>query len=252
MRQVCFLAVLAAAIATPSMRANSITFSTNPNDQTAGLPISAVATFNLGLNNLTLTLSNLVVDQTSVGQNLSNIFFSLDGLTSGSVTGMQGGLIDMNDYAKTVITPPDTNTTLPAADFWGLAGGNFSVLGSTITGFHLDTLANGNDYTLLGLPNASDVYSNANSSITNGHGDPLLYSTVSFVFNIPGLEPGSTVSNVAFGFGTGEGNVHSSVCSDCGVVRITDAPEPGSMALLGIGLCAVSLFSRKFRAKNQR
>jgi len=247
MRKVCLLALFAAAVVTPSLRATSITYTTIPNDTTANLPISAAATFNLGMNTLTLTLSNLVVDQTSVGQNLSDIFFSLNGLTIGSVTGMQSGLIYMDNYKQTVIDPPATNTSLPAADFWGLAGGNFTVLGSPITGFHLDALANGNDYTLLGSPNASSVYSNANSSLTNGHGDPFLYSKVTFTFDIPGLTADTKVSNVVFSFGTGTGDNHASVCTEgCGNVTITDTPEPASMGMLGIGLVAISFVSRKF------
>jgi hypothetical protein len=242
-------AALAVTLSTRPARATSFTFNTLPGDTTSSLPISASATFDVEADTLKVTLSNLVVDQTSVGQNVSNIYFTLGNFTTGSVTNMLGGLINLDNYAGTPIVAP-TNTSLPSADDWKLTGGNFTVQGSTITGYHLDTLANGNNFTLLGLPNASNIYSNANSSLTNGHGDPFLYSTVVFTMHIDGLTPTTSVSNVSFGFGTGEGDVHGSACSDgCTTTTITTTPEPASMLVIGFGLAVIGLVGGKVRRK---
>ena len=238
-------------MSTRPARAASFTFDTLPGDTTSGLPLSASATFDVQADTLKVTLSNLVVDEKSVGQNLSHIYFSVGNFTTGSITSMVGGLISLDGYAGTPIVAPSTNTNLPSADYWGLIGGSFPVLGSTTTGFHLDTIANGNNYTIIGLPNASGIYSNANSSLTNGHGDPFLYSTVVFTIHVDGLTPTTGISDVAFGFGTGENDVHGSFCSQgcSSTTNVNPTPEPGSMLVIGFGFAVIGLVAGKARSK---
>jgi hypothetical protein len=99
-------------------------------------PVNALAQFDYTNGSLTLTLYNLIADQRSVGQNLSEIYFSFGALESGAVTDMAGGPTNMNGYAGTVIVPPQS-PHFPSADFWPLATGSFHPLGTSFVGFHL-------------------------------------------------------------------------------------------------------------------
>src|SRR5438046_10409798 len=68
--------------------AGSFTFTTPTGSlDSAGDPVSAQAVFVTGNGTLSITLSNLLVNQKDVGQNISDLFFTLNNsaLTSGTI-----------------------------------------------------------------------------------------------------------------------------------------------------------------------
>src|SRR5713101_5621014 len=89
MKTIKALICLALAVSFSSTAlAGSFTFTTAPGSTDTALePVSAHATFVTGNGTLSITLSNLLVNQTSVGQNISDLFFMLNNsaLTSGTI-----------------------------------------------------------------------------------------------------------------------------------------------------------------------
>jgi MYXO-CTERM domain-containing protein len=84
--------------------------------------------------------------------------------------------------------------------------------------------------TLIGLPNSSGVYSNANGSIAgNGPHNPFLFGPITFTLTVPGVTAASTITEVTFSFGTTVGQ------DVAGIV-----PEPASATLIAVGLTAVA------------
>ena len=101
--------------------------------------------------------------------------------------------------------------------------------------------------TLIGNPDSSDSYSNANGSIAgNGPHNPFLANTITFNIADPAATAQSTITNVNFQFGTTDGS---------NLVRGIDppslaVPEPASLGMAGIGLASVfgyCVFGRRRR-----
>src|SRR5262250_3276295 len=93
MKALKYLACLASALGIVSTAlANSFTFVT-PSGATdsVGEPVSAQAIFNTSGDMLSITLNNLIVNQKSVGQNISDLEFTLSNVDmGGSLTSSSG------------------------------------------------------------------------------------------------------------------------------------------------------------------
>jgi hypothetical protein len=231
-----FLLVLAClALACTPAFAGSYTFVTaSGSTNGVGNPVSAQAAFTTGANTLTISLSNLIVNQNDVGQNVSDLFFTLgSNATSGSVT------TDGPDNLVFVAAGGTTTSGGTAASGWALT---FSA-GT----FHLNGLAgsvNVPAYTILGAPGPGGVYTNANSSIAgNSPHNPFINQNATWTLTIAGLTADTVVTGATFSFGTAAGD------NVPGQPR-TPVPDSGmTLILLGVALATVEGSRRLLAAR---
>ncbi len=202
---------------------NVIVFSTSPDATVTGLPVSATATFTLEADRVTIQLENLQADPRSVAQALSGLHFVLSGgQTSGSVLAGQGMWREVawgGDY-----TDLGVGSAGWALRWWD---GQFhlGVLDTPTAPAHL----------ILGPPDEDGTYDAANRSIAgNRPHNPFLGTSALFVLDVPGVTAGSTITAVAFSFGTSHGY------DVPGEPPGTGAPEPAALTLLAAGGCLLA------------
>ena len=201
-------------------------FSTSPGATLNSLPVSAQASFTLAPDQLTITLTNLEVNPTSVIENLSGIEFMLsDGLSSGSLASSVG--TDVTIASQGTVTLGSSIST-----GWVLNALNGGMLQLTMLGTALAPA-----HTIIGPADGNGVYSAGNNSITgNGPHNPFLDQAATFVLSIPGVKADTKVSNVTFSFNTDVGY---------NAPGTPAVPEPATEALIGSGLFFVALIRRR-------
>jgi PEP-CTERM motif len=199
----------------------SVTFFNTPDGSLAGgQPVNATATFTTGADTVTVVLTNLQANPTSVVQSLSDLFFTLN-------TGENSGTISSSS-AQEVTIAADGSFVLGGvvATGWGLQTSGAALLLNDL-GFA------GPAHTLIGPPGGA-TYAAANASIAgNGPHNPFLNQTATFNLNVPGVTADSFVNSATFSFGTVAGENVPGV----------ETPEPASLALMGIGLGSMGLIS---------
>jgi hypothetical protein len=225
---VVLLAMIGLAGLTPQASASEVTFTIPAGTQVGGLPVSATATFTTLDGRLEISLTNTLVNPTAIIQNLSDLGFTLSsGQTTGTLAASSGLERTVNDDGTfTDGGVVDTGWALEASG----AGQRVHVLGTAI----------GPAHTIIGEPDAGDLYSNANNSIAgNGPHNPFLAGEVTFSIDIAGLTTADTVTQAIFSFGTEEGN---------NVV----VPEPTSMLLMGGMFAGLGAFGYRRRFIRQQ
>jgi len=210
--------------------ANSFTFQTAAGaTESGGNAVNASANVTTGAGTVTITLFNLLVNPTTVAQNISDFSFSLSGTTSLGSLGANSGQ-EVNVASNGTFTLGST-----VATGW--------IFSSPSSGSYLlDVLAGGGagpKHTIIGAPGVGGTYSNANGSIAgNDPHNPFLNQTATFTLNITGVTAATNVSNVVFSFGTVSGdNVPGGGSST--------VPEPVSLSLVGGGLLALGLLRKR-------
>jgi len=204
--------------------AGSFTFSTPLGATAGGQPVNATA--NLATINgvVGINITNNQANPTSIIQAVSDLFFDLSNVTGGTLTASFGGT--RNIAADGTFTNGNAVTT-----GWALSN-----VGST---FHLNVLgtAIGPAHLIIGGPDNSNVYSNANGSIAgNTPHNPFLAQSASFFISDPGITFDTQVSNVHFSFGTAPGT------------NVPNIPDSGAtVALLGLVLLGLAVARAKFR-----
>jgi hypothetical protein len=213
MRTSLFITALVGLIVSVSVaHASTVTFVTPAGSMTGGQPVDASAKFTTGPGSLSITLTNLEANPTSVVQALSDLSFTLSGgQTSGTLTSSSGQEITVNGNGS-------------------FTTGSSVGTGWVLTGLDLDVLAAGGAgpaHLVIGPPGPGGTYSNANGSIAgNGPHNPFLNQTAAFVLGITGLTATETVTSAIFSFGTTEGaNLVTGVPST--------VPLPGAFVLFG-------------------
>ncbi len=215
-------ASVAVLVVTIMANGSAITYVT-PNGSTdaASEAVSAQADFTTGNGTVTILLQNLQVNPISVGQALSDLFFTIDtGQTSGT-------LIHSSGMERTIAVGGSFTDGGTVGTGWSLST---SIVDSN-TGLLLDVLgtAIAPAHTIIGPPDGSNVYSNANSSIAgNGSNNPFLALSASFTLSVPGVTADSIVNSAVFSFGTTEGDYVTGYPGN-------DVPEPATLTLLALG-----------------
>jgi len=225
---------------------NVTTVYVTPSGSTTSGPVSASASFTMGVGFVNITLTNLGSNPTDVSQLLSDLSFTLsNGATSGTLASSAGQQITVFSGGKYSF-----GSTGPTG--WGLRN---NVSG----GLQLDALGFiGPAGLILGSPGAGATYSNANSSIAgNPAHNPFIFTTATFTINIAGVTSATTITSATFSFGTTPGQNLIQGCLStnpaCGSSPgpTQGVPEPVSFTLGGTGLIAIYFIGRR-RANSRR
>jgi hypothetical protein len=195
-----------------------------PSGSTTSGPVSAEADFTTGTNSVTVVLKNLQPNITDVAQALSDLSFTLSTTPTSTPT-----LLTSSGVERTVAGDGSFTDGSTVAAGWPLSN-----VGATLT---LDVLAAGGagpSHLIIGPPDGSNLYSNANGSIAgNKPHNPVLADSATFTINAPGVTSSTTVNSAVFSFGTTSGITVSGVPQA--------VPEPASLvmastaALIGLG-----------------
>jgi hypothetical protein len=221
---VAALAWLAAQSGVATVYAGSITYVTPAGSMTGGQPVDASVTLTTSAGVLTITLTNLEANPTSVVQCLSDLQFTVGNggsLTGGTLASSSAQEITVNSGGT--FTLGSTVATGWTNDSFSGSSGSLDVLGSPTAPAHL----------IIGPPGPGGTYSNANGSIAgNGPHNPFLNQSASFTIGASGITADTTITSVTFSFGTTEG---------ANLVPGVIIPEPSSLVLSAIGASFVGL-----------
>jgi hypothetical protein len=210
--------------------------------------VDASANITLGNGTVTVTLTDLLQNPTSSGQTLSGIEFTVSGATSmatlASSSGYESTINTANGPLQGTYTP---GTYASPLSHWGANNAvNLSTIG--IVGHMPYDLIVGPDSagSLTGL----GKYSNANQGF--GNFNPYVLGSATFVLNVSGVTPTSTLSGVVFDFGTQPAQVPAVISTSYSAV-----PEPGMagvlvgcLNLLPLGACLVRRLHNKQTPKS--
>jgi hypothetical protein len=231
MKTLKYFACVAALAVCGSASAGSFTFNFNGTTSGTGTPVAAdaQAVFVTMNGSMTITLTNLLVNQTSVGQNISDISFTLGGVSS---LGSQTGSGDSISIASNgTVTDHGTTST---AWFFSFSSGTFLLEGLG------HPMATG---TIVGSPDGSGVYSNGNASLNGSVHNPYFAGPVTFTITNADITSNTIVTGAIFSFGTdiGEGSGTGTCTSGCG----ENAPDGGTTSLLlGFALTGLGVMRR--------
>jgi hypothetical protein len=217
--------------------ANTFTFNTGAGaTESGGNAVDASAMVTTGAGTVSITLSNLFVNQLTVAQDLSDFGFVLSG------TGFGSGSLTSSSGQQVTVAANGTPTL-------GTTGSTGWLLSSPSAGSYLLNDLNGGAgpaNTILGAPGSGGTYSNANSSIAgNSAHNPFLNQTATFTLNIAGVTAATTVSSATFSFGTTSGNEVTGCLVGGPSCASSTVPEPISLSLVGGGLLALGLFRKR-------
>ena len=177
---------------------SSITLFTGPGaTDSAGEPVDASATFDISAGTVKITLNNLIVNQKSIGQNISDVLFSLSNgdPTSATLTSSSG--------KERTVASDGTFTDGSTVDT------GWEVLSDTPGLIHLSVIGTPEapQHTIIGAPDSGGTYSNANSSIAgNSPHNPFLGETATFTLSVTGVTTATTIESAMLSFGTTPGD----------------------------------------------
>lgn len=226
--------------------ANSVTTITVTGSN-AGQPIDGTAVFTItSTGHLTIDLTNNVANPTSASSLLGGIIFTLQPTATFSGVAptnfsVSGNLIDVNTSTGTYATATSSQISALGANVnWSQSKGDPFTL----------SVSSGNDPLIIGNPNGSNLYSNANPSLGASH-QPFFQNTAEFNMDIAGLTTAATVSAVSFEWGTGYTHfaaTGTSTVTTPSVVLPSAVPLP-TAACSGLSLLALLGIAARLRKK---
>lgn len=216
--------------------ATTIVYKTAIGATVGGQPVAAQATFVTSPGVLTITLQNMIVNPTSVIQNISDLEFVIG---NASLADLKLATITKSSGMERKIAKGGTYSDLatPVTSGWSLTT---SLFGSN-NALHLDVLGTkiGPAHTIVGAPNAkTNLYDNANGSIAgNGPHNPFLAGPVIFRLGIPVVTDTTFITAARFSFGTVSGVFSNGYMEE---------PEPSTWVMLvgGLGMIGYRLRRR--------
>jgi hypothetical protein len=192
-------------------------------------PVSAKVEFEISNGIIKIDLYNLLEDPRASNQAISGLLFTTSNPNNpGSVTinSSVGDIINVNDD----MTYTNLGTQSPL-DRW-------HVQAPTTT---LIALGQGQpDHMILGMPDANNLYSSGNTSLTGGQFNPFVLYKAHFELAASDVTDYTMIASVTFLFGTSGNQVSG----------ISAVPEPASLALCAIG-AAVFLSRRLLRRRTE-
>ncbi|MBK4738215.1 PEP-CTERM sorting domain-containing protein [Noviherbaspirillum pedocola] len=240
---------LVTAIATGNAVADTITYTGS------SASLGASATFDVSGNTLQITLTNTsTADVTNTAQLLTAVFFNINNSPSLSLTGASANLgassaIYLNGSPQTYAGLPNVGGEWAYGSGLDQYSASYGISSSGLGLFGNPNL-NGNnladpaavDGPNFGITSAGDDLTTGNQGLNSV---PIIQNSVVFNF---ALAPNSGLTaadfkNVTFQYGTDLSDPHITGDGGGGGTG-TNVPEPGMLALLGIGLGALSLRKR--------
>jgi hypothetical protein len=223
---------LALALASSTAWGTLISFTATGSGSDGAL--SAQADFNVTDGQLIVTLTNLLGADVirSAGQALSDISFDLsdDVGTVGALTAAgQFGNVDGSGNVTNVTTDSRTGDSTPVRWF-----DNGSIGGTSIT---LEAIGGGKPSQMITPAAPGGVLSNVNNGFQQFNSYVIGPGT--FTLDLSGVTANTIISNVQFSFGTGPDTFLPGV-----PVPTPGLPEPGVLALLGLGLFVLAASRR--------
>jgi hypothetical protein len=218
--------VLAFAVCAFSPAIGAQTFMTPSGSSVSDGSVSASATFAVSTGEIVITLSDLLVNPKSVGQLVSDLQFSLSGVTGTSTL--------TSSFANMIFVAANGSTVAgtPGSTGWGFGSFQSGLIVCVVCPSGITSTAP--NQLIIGPPGPNGVYSAANSSIAgNGPHNPFLNQSATFTILNSTINASTLVSNVVFSFGTTFGS------------NVSATPELGTFALFGTGLLALAKFARR-------